>query len=86
MRARDGAQLARLTQSAKCVKLSKVAFVSTAGLGIGDIGEPFELRGYVSKLSVLGRRQRALWYQIGRHPAPVRLFLNAIMSFIELDV
>jgi len=72
----DASQFCRLAQPGEGGKLLDIVFISAAGFGIGDVGEPFEFGGNVGQVAELGRRQRAPFKrnQVFRHhPAPVFL-------------
>jgi hypothetical protein len=54
---RDGPELRRLAQPGEVRKFAHVVFISAAGFGIGNVGEPFELGRYVGEVAELGRRR-----------------------------
>ncbi len=58
MGAGHGAQLRGTAEACEDRKLAHVDFMSPAGFGIGDVGEPFELGRHVGQVAVLRRRQR----------------------------
>jgi hypothetical protein len=51
----NGAQFRWGAQSGEARKFLDISFVSTAGLEIGNVGQPFELRRHVSQAAVLSR-------------------------------
>jgi hypothetical protein len=95
MGAADGTQFRRSIQTGKRQKLVNVNFVCTAGFGVGDVGEPFELGGDFGQVAILRRREGALFnrHQVLRHASPARVsptalpwVPNLIMYFIRLEI
>ena len=63
--------------------------METAGFGIGDVGEPFELGGNIGEGAELGRSLRFFTIERNQitacHLLPARAVSNAIMDFIVAD-
>jgi hypothetical protein len=69
----NGSELRRLAQPGEGRKFAQVVFISAAGFGIGDVGEPFKLGRNIGEIAELRRRHRAPFNRnqiLGHHPPP----------------
>jgi len=53
----DGAKILRLMDADELHEVAQVVFVSTSGLRIIDVGEPFDCGRHIAQLAILGGSQ-----------------------------
>ena len=61
MCARHRAQPDWILQTGEADKLLDIDLIGAAGFGIGDVSEPFELRGYVGELDCTAQELTSLY-------------------------